>query len=133
MGYATRQDLETRFGSDEITGLDTAGDGGTVTAALTDATAEIDTMISGRYRLPLSSTPEILTRIACDLARMALYDENPPEVVTEAGRNARTLLRSIRDGRLLLTASGEPLAIRQSGALREKVERVFTRDNLEGL
>ena len=133
MSYANRQDLETRFGADEIGSLDTAGGGLTVEAALADATAKVDTMISSRYRLPLSAVPEILTSIVCDLARMCLYDESPPEVVTEAGRNALTMLRSIRDGKLLLTANGAPVATLESTARREDVKPVFTRDNLQGL
>lgn len=118
---------------DEIASLETTGDGSTITAALTDANAEIDTMISGRYRLPLEVIPEILRSISCDLARRRLYDENPPEVVTERARNALTQLRSIRDGRVVLTAAGRPLATSESTAVREDVDRVFTRENLRGL
>ena len=133
MSYATRQDLERRFGADEISALDRSGDGSTVEAALTDSCAEIDTMISSRYRLPLSVMPEVLTAIQCNLARMRLYDENPPDVVTEAGRNARTHLRRIRDGEQQLTAGGVVVPMVQGGARREDVDRVFTREKLEGL
>lgn len=124
--------MEVRFGADEIGGLDTAGDGSTVEAALDDATARIDTMISSRYRLPLSTVPEILTAIACDLARARLYDESPPEVVTEAGRNALTTLRSIRDGKVQLVADGRPLPAIVSAAGGASTRQVFTDKGFEG-
>lgn len=132
MTYATRQDLETRFGADEVAGLDTAADGSTIQAALDDATARIDTMISSRYRLPLPSVPKILTAIACDVARMRLYDESPPDVVTEAGRNALTTLRAIRDGKIQLVADGRPLPAIVSAAGGASTRQVFTDKGFEG-
>ncbi|MFY2646294.1 phage protein Gp36 family protein, partial [Achromobacter insuavis] len=45
-----------------------------VDRALADARNTIDSYIAGRYTLPLSSVPQVLIRIACELARYYLYD-----------------------------------------------------------
>ncbi len=79
--YCQADDLISRFGIDELTEL-TDRDGALgevnlplVTQAIDDASATIDGYIGGRYRLPLPTVPRVLTRIACDLARYFLYDE----------------------------------------------------------
>ena len=53
MTYATRADMEARFGAEEA--LDLAGmQAGRIEAALADAAAEIDAALAAAYRLPLS-------------------------------------------------------------------------------
>ena len=55
MTYATRADMEARFGAEEA--LDLAGMGaGRIEAALADAAAEIDAALAAAYRLPLSGS-----------------------------------------------------------------------------
>ncbi|WP_170563032.1 phage protein Gp36 family protein [Ruegeria atlantica] len=96
MSYATRQDLETRFESEEIACL--AGkDPARLPTALDDAAATIDTALTAEYDLPVPACP-ILTVIACDLARARLYDEDPPKQVLRAASVARRTLREIGDG-----------------------------------
>lgn len=51
--------------------------------ALTDARNTIDSYIAGRYTLPLSPVPQVLTRIACELARYYLYDDQLTEPVKQ--------------------------------------------------
>ena len=64
--YATRQDMISRFGEEEIRLLtDRDGSAGAIVDAvldqvLADASAEIDGYIGGRYRLPLVTVPQIL-------------------------------------------------------------------------
>ena len=52
MSYATRADLEARFGADEALDLSGTGDE-RIEAALADASAEIDAALAAAYRLPL--------------------------------------------------------------------------------
>ncbi|MDO9633077.1 MAG: DUF1320 domain-containing protein [Humidesulfovibrio sp.] len=72
--YATAQELETRLGGEEALVIlaDRDGDGvadaDLVERALTDATAEIDSHLGGRYALPLPTVPAVLVRLACDIA-----------------------------------------------------------------
>jgi len=103
MTYARLSDLFARYGEDEINQVaDTDGTGSPdpvlVGRALSDAAAEIDAALAGRYQLPMNPVPPLLTRIACDLAREGLYTDAPPEVVKERAKTARSLLRSIATG-----------------------------------
>ncbi|MFY3200105.1 gp436 family protein [Achromobacter xylosoxidans] len=54
-----------------------------VDRALADARNTIDSYIAGRYTLPLSSVPQVLIRIACELARYYLYDDQFTETVKQ--------------------------------------------------
>lgn len=51
--------------------------------ALDDARHTIDSYLAGRYVLPLSPTPQVLTRIACELARYYLYDDQLTDPVKQ--------------------------------------------------
>lgn len=107
MSYATLADLYARFGDAEIDQVaDTGGTGSAdpvlVGRALGDATAEIDAALAGRYQLPMQPVPALLARIACDLAREALYDDATPAVVESRAKTARGLLRSVASGQLRL-------------------------------
>lgn len=107
MSYATLQDLIDRFTEDElrqVADVDGSGDIGQakVDLALADADAEIDAALVGRYQLPLVTIPQLLTRIACDLARESLYSDQPTEVVTERAKAARRLLDGIAKGTMRL-------------------------------
>ena len=124
MGYAVQADLVERFGTEEIT--DVSGDGsGTldstrVTRALTDADAEIDASLAGRYTLPLAETPPLLKRLACDLARETLYLGPAPEHITERAKQARALLASIAAGKMrfeIPVAGGAPAPSAPPGAV----------------
>lgn len=71
--YALQADLEQRFGVDAILiSSDRNGTGeidtSIVANALVDATAEIDTYLSERFDLPLSTVPTVLGRICCDIS-----------------------------------------------------------------
>lgn len=103
MTYATQQDLIDRFGEDElrqVADVDGSGDIDPVIVAraLADADAEVDAALFGRYQLPLASVPQLLTRLACDLARESLFTDAPTEVVTERAKVARGLLAKIASG-----------------------------------
>jgi phage gp36-like protein len=103
--YATLADLYARFGEEEINQVADTDHTGTpapelVGRALSDAASEIDAALAGRYALPLSPIPVLITRIACELAREALYADSPPKVVTERAKWARETLLRIASGQL---------------------------------
>lgn len=101
--YATRKDLEVRFGEDELQELDlmqTAGN--SIEEALQDASEEIDSYIAVRYVLPLPSTPSTLKRIACNIARFRLYFQSPTEEVGNRYKAEIDFLKRVADGKATL-------------------------------
>lgn len=107
MAYADLQNLIDRFGLDEITQLaDTTNtaviDQVRVDRALGDAAAEIDAALTGHYAMPLAAVPDLLQRIACDLARESLYEDRPTETVKDRAKRAREQLLAIAKGTLTL-------------------------------
>lgn len=109
MTYATRADLEQRYGADEVAQRESALPAGAVDRALADADALINGYLAGRYALPLSPVPQNLPQVACVVARYNLLGD----AVTERARNDYTdtiaWLRDVQAGRVLL----------QSGFLQE--------------
>lgn len=115
MGYATQADLVARFGEVEISQVaDTDGSGeidaALITRALADADAEIDAALAGRYQLPLATVPPLLVRIACDLARFALYTDAVTEIVAQRRAAAVKLLADLAAGRSTLGLATPPAA-----------------------
>lgn len=117
MAYATRADLEGRFGEPEITAL--AGADDRVAEALADADAEINARLAVAYDLPLADGdyPQ-LKALACDLARYRLYDDSMPDQVRNNASGARRRLRELAEGvTALLDADGSTVA-RRAGTPR---------------
>lgn len=131
MSYATVSDMTARFGARELTELtDRTGSGapdaGLIEQALTDAAAEIDGYLRGRYALPVApAMPAVLTRIACDLARYLLAAERATEEVRARFEDARRLLAAIADGRVRL---GIDPAVAGGGGSMEVVTGSRARD-----
>ena len=133
MTYATRTDLEERFGEHEA--LDLAGmQDGRIESALADAAAEIDAVLAAAYRLPLVGGPwPRLVGIACDLARRALYDDvSPGEVTARAERAQAALARLAAGDEALIDDSGQS-APRRDRARRGGSTPALTPDSLAGL
>jgi phage gp36-like protein len=118
VAYATSADLVSRYGETEILQLtDRAGlgvvDELVAAEALDDASAEVDTYLVGRYDLPLATTPLVLVRLTCEIARYRLYPE-PSEAVRRAYEDARRVLEQLAAGKLTLglpedsAGTGEP-------------------------
>ena len=133
MTYATRADLEARFGVDEA--LDLAGAGeARIFAVLADAAAEIDAALAAAYRLPLAGRrwPR-LAAIACDLARRALYDDAVSAEVSARAEQARAALARLVEGaEALLDDAGQP-APRLDKAAHAGPALAMTPDTLAGL
>jgi phage gp36-like protein len=107
MSYATLADLTARFGETEINQIADTDRTGTpdpalIQRALGDADSEIDAALRGRYRLPVRPTPPVIIRIACELAREALYVDAAPELVANRAKWARETLKGIARGELQL-------------------------------
>lgn len=120
MAYAVLQNLIDRFGQTELDQVaDTTNTGvldvTRVDRALGDAAAEIDAALIGRYSLPLVTVPDMLERIACDLARESLYEDRPTETVKDRAERARAQLMAIASGKLGLDVPKAPVAESTSG------------------
>ncbi len=150
MTYATRADLEQRFGLAEIADLARDEDG-RIETALADAAAEIDAALAALYVLPLepvggrvaddapdepaAATWPVLVHVACNLARGNLYDDRESETVTLRKRSARAKLMAIADDRTGLV-DGEGRRARRRETARAEISGpapVMTPDNLAGL
>ncbi|WP_029009391.1 gp436 family protein [Azospirillum halopraeferens] len=113
MSYATLQDLIDRYGSDELVQLTDraevptgAIDEAVVERALDDARRLIDGYAGARYRLPLAPVPDLVRRIACDLARYFLHSNAPTELVKDSHKEALRLLEKVAAGAVVLQAAG---------------------------
>lgn len=128
MPYVAQQDLVDRFGEGELIRLTnpddfsaTAVDTARLDGAIADADAMIDGYLGGRYEIPLSPVPRAITRVAADLARYYLYDDQPPDTVAQRYEDAMKFLRSVARREVSLgvseggeQASGADLATLQS-------------------
>lgn len=130
--YAQVSDLVERFGEQEIRELtDRAAppagviDPAIAERALADADAEIDTYLAAHYRLPFGApVPPVLTRLACDLARYRLWDDQAPPEVRARYEDARRLLEALAAGRVSLgPPAGEAAA---AGVQHRAPARVMT-------
>lgn len=128
MSYATRVDLEDRYGSDELTQREAMLSPGSITRALDDADAEINSYVSGRYAVPLSPVPGSIVRVACAIARYHLLGDSATELARKAYEDARAFLRDVQSGRASL--DGTTLVTGASGLASVEVAsdpRLFSR------
>lgn len=103
--YATRTDIEERYGADLLAVIaDVDGDGvvddAVVERALADASGEVDTYVSARYSLPLPSVPTALVRVAVDIAvyRIASTADRATEEQRTRYEDAVALLARVAKG-----------------------------------
>lgn len=145
MTYATQADIVTLYSPDALHVADRDGDGvpdaGAVARALDLASAEIDSYIGARYRLPLEEPPAILMQYAVDIAlyRLALSRDVASTEHRTRYDDARAALKDLSNGKSVLVFPGgadgddtdavaEPRPIVSGGP-----ERQFTRDKMAGL
>ena len=138
MIYATQADMVSAFGNREVVALTDRALLGSIDAtvladALSLATDEINAYLDGRYALPLASTPRLLTRLCCDIARYRLSGGDAQE--TEPSRNryrdAVKMLESIKLGHLTLgiDPAQQEVGTRATVQISNGV-RTFSRDTL---
>jgi phage gp36-like protein len=142
--YATQQDIIDRYSEEQLLlAFDRDGDGevdenaageNVAEKALSDASGEIDGYLSGRYSLPLPTTPSILTFFCVDIA---LYKGSVETAVTEEKRkryeDAVKFLTFVSLGKVQLFASDPTAPSGGSGAAFSAEERIFTRNKMKDL
>lgn len=137
MTYATQQDLIDRYGDTELIQLTDenrvgAIDATTVARALADADAEMNGYLAVRYTLPLASTPLVLTRFACAIARYLLHDQAATEQVEKDYKNALAFLKSVSEGKVDLGLNAVNQSTASAGGAQYKAnDRVFNADTLK--
>jgi phage gp36-like protein len=136
MPYATLQHLVERFSEHELIRISDrentgAIDADVVAGKLADADAEIDGYLAGRYTLPLTTVPEALRRIACDVARYHLYDDRVTEAVQKRYDDAIKFLRMVAKGEVQLGVdTGGTAPVVSAGPQYYEGDQVFGRNNL---
>jgi phage gp36-like protein len=140
MSYITQQQLEDRYGERMIVQLSDRAvpglgliDVAVVARAIADTDALIDGYLTGRYALPLASTPPLLTDIAGEIAIYKLHRKSPDEKIVEDYNNAVKRLSDISKGVIRLNVEGAEPAMTSGGGVRtNEPERPFTNDSLKG-
>lgn len=117
MTYATRADLEDRFGPDEIGQRESMLPVGAVDRALADADAEIDGYLAGRYAVPMLPVPAHVLRVAVVIARYNLLGDAASERARNDYQDARTWLRDVQSGRVRLEGAATAGATAQQATI----------------
>lgn len=139
MAYASSADMTARFGLQEVIALTDRGNTGDMDEtvlgpALTEATAEVEGHLAGRYALPLAEVPPLVTGLVCDIARYRLCGASALETdaVRNRYRDAVRMLELIGAGKvsLGLTPAGQP-APSSGGVLVRRGERSFPSGSLK--
>lgn len=107
--YATAADMIRQFQRREVLALTDPEDTGDINqdildGALKAASAEIDTYLSGRYRLPLNPAPPHLVRICCDIARYVLTgdERQATDTINDRYKAAVRFLELVASGKVTL-------------------------------
>lgn len=112
--YATADDMLRVFGRDEVIALTDPTALGEIDrvildGSLIDASAEIDSYLAARYRLPLTPTPTHLRRICCNIARYLLTGSTAVETesINTRYQAAVAYLKLVADGKVTLGPAAE--------------------------
>jgi phage gp36-like protein len=136
--YCAKQDLIDRFGENELVALTDRDNLNVInetvlTQAITDASAEMDGYLGGRYELPLITIPPVLKSLCCNIARYKLYDEEASEQVTKRYDGSIKFLFSVSKGEISLGVDGSGSnAVSNDFASIESAGSVFARDKSTG-
>ncbi|MHB2265813.1 gp436 family protein [Aliihoeflea sp. PC F10.4] len=142
MRYVTTEGLIKRYGRDELVQLTDRENippmeinEEVVERAIIDAGGRIDGYLGKVYKLPLTVVPDILSKVAADLARYYLHGDAAEKdtVVAINYRGSIDWLRDVSRGLVDLDIEGVKPAQSGTGAIKAKrSDRVFTRDSLKG-
>lgn len=102
--------------------------------AIKDAGDTIDSFISSRYRLPITPVPTILERMASEIARYFLYDDQVTEVIKARYDACVKQLGNVQAGKVQLGVDGDTGQEPASGGAPEVVSagRVWARGGSTG-
>lgn len=102
--------------------------------ALSDADDTINGYVSARYRLPLSVVPSWMERVACEMARYFLYDDQVTDTIKERYTACIATLRDVSTGKAQLgadsTSGDQPTS--SAGAELVTGDRVWRRESSRG-
>lgn len=101
-----------------------------VTAAIADASEEIDSMLRKRYTVPVSPVPERVKKICKTIAKYYLFSRRMvdiPEGLEKQYQNAREELKDIMSGEIVLEVAMS--SVRQTNKTSE--DRVFSKEVLD--
>lgn len=107
MAYCSEANLKARFGDQEVDDLldrdnnDTA-DTNALASAQTDTDAMIDGYLAARYTTPLTTVPDLIVGIACNVCRYLLWGNNAPEEVRKRYEDSLKQLKDISNGVITL-------------------------------
>ena len=139
--YATPDNMLSRFGEQDLALLTEREDSvpgeinlALLEQALSDASAEIDGYIAGRYVLPLTTVPAVLERNCCDIARYFLYGDKAPEQVEKRYAAVVKFLTAVSKGdiSLGLATTGETADQSELVISIESAGSVFGRKSAKG-
>ena len=143
MSYATPTDIINRYPNRDLVQL--TNEDPTITTvnttvlqqALNDASAEIDGYLGGRFTLPLTDPPAVLSRLASDVAIYRLQALRPLHDLADARRrydDAIAMLTKVASGELTLgiALDGHETAIAHGAEKAEGPVRVFNRNTMKG-
>lgn len=143
MSYAVAADMIARYPNRDLVQLTnedptaTTVNSAALQQALDDASAEIDGYLEGRFALPLSEPPAVLSRLACDIAMYRLQSLRPLHDLADARKryeDAVEFLLETAKGTVTLGLSStnqEPPTAPDTAAV-EGPRRVFDRRKLRG-
>lgn len=122
MPYVTRQFMERRFSSEEVSQLldDDPSDSPTArfNAAAEDADGTINGYLGSVVTLPLACpVPELIVGIAADVTRYRLWDKKASAEVRRRYEDALTLLKDIAKGTIRLPVDAAPIATEYGGTI----------------
>lgn len=104
-----------------------------IDAAIADAEAEIDGYLQSRYALPLASVPLLVSHLARDIARYNLYDDLPPEHISDRYKAAVKTLESISKGVIHLGLDASQQSAAQTAMPETSADAaVFSPDTMGG-
>ncbi|HUY19276.1 MAG TPA: phage protein Gp36 family protein [Candidatus Binataceae bacterium] len=143
MSYATANDMIARYPNRDLVQLTnedptaTIVNGGVLEQALNDASAEIDGYLEGRFALPLSEPPAVLSRLTCDIAMYRLQSLRPLHDLADARKRYEDAIGFLLEAAkgtvtLGLSSSNEEPATASGATTVEGPERVFDRNKLKG-
>jgi len=105
MTYATRQDLDSINGADEVDLRLSILPDGELDRILENADAVINGYLVGRYTLPLSPVPAELPQRAAAIARYSLLGESATERARNDFKDAMAWLKDVAQGVVLLQSA----------------------------
>lgn len=137
MTYAAEIDLVERFSALELAQLTDRTHGVAIDQlvlgrALADAQAEIDSYLATRYTLPLATTPAVINRLACEIARYRLYDDGVPATVRQRYEDAVSLLKKLSSGDVRLPGLEAVAVAGEALVSHSFCPRQITADTLRG-